>query len=124
MVKKGRFGRQVEGEARARTGLRRVMFNILTACGLLATIATPVIIAEACEGVGQEPSAEEQGPKSGLFATDPFELEQGLAIVSRRSPTPNRSGFVGPHTFPARTTSGTEGRLRRAFGLAGEGRFS
>lgn len=82
MVKKGSFGRQVGGEARARTGLRRVMFNILTACGLLATIATPVIIAEACEGVGQEPSAEEQGPKSGLFATYPFELEQGLAIVN------------------------------------------
>lgn len=82
MVKKGSSGQPVEREARARTGLRRVILNILTACGLLVTIATPVVIADACKSVGQEPSAEEQGPKSGLFATDPFELEQGLAIVN------------------------------------------
>lgn len=82
MVKKGSFGRTVEGETRARTGLRRVVFNILTACGLIATIVTPIVIADACKGGGQETSAEEQGPKSELSATDLFGLEQGLAIVN------------------------------------------
>jgi len=34
----------------------------------------------------------------------------GVCSTGRRSPTPNRSGFVGPHIFPPRITLGSEGR--------------
>ena len=68
----------VEGKSQMRTGFRRVIRNALIICGLLAVVGAPVVLAKACGGQG---SAVEEDQESQLFATDPFELEPGLAIV-------------------------------------------
>lgn len=77
MAKDGNSGQATKGKPRAQTGPRRAIWNVLIACGLLATVATPAILAYTCEG-SKDRSAKEQGQ---LFATDPFDLDQGLAIV-------------------------------------------
>ena len=81
MGKHGSFDHTVKGKAKSRAGLSRTILNVLTACVLLATIATPILVANVLEAIRQDPSAEEKAPNSQLFATDPFDLEQGMAIV-------------------------------------------
>ena len=80
MAKDGNSGQASEGKPSSQKRPPRAIWNVLIACGLLATVATPAILAHACEG-GKDPSAEEQGQQSRLFATDPFDLDQGLALV-------------------------------------------
>jgi hypothetical protein len=69
----------IKGKPQTRTGLWRVIRNILVVCGALAVLVTPVLIADACSGQGS--SGEEQEQESQLFVTQPFELQPGLAIV-------------------------------------------
>lgn len=57
--------------------------NTLAVCGALVASVILAVAAGACGGGGQEdPAADEQVPESQLFATDPFELEPGLAIAT------------------------------------------
>ena len=57
--------------------------NTLTVCGALVASVVLAVAAGACGGGGQEDSAaDEQVPESQPFATDPFELEPGLAIAT------------------------------------------
>lgn len=82
MGKDGSYDQTVKGKTKSRTGLSRTILHVLTACALLATIATPVVLAKISETIRQDPADEEQAPpESRFFATDPFDLEQGLAIV-------------------------------------------
>ena len=53
--------------------------NTFAVCGLLVAIVVSMVLASACGG-GQDSSAEEQQEGRPL-ATEPFELESGLAIV-------------------------------------------
>lgn len=78
MAEYSSFDRPVKEKPPKRTGFWRIARNTLAVCGVLAVLATPVIIADACRGPG---SSVEEGQESQLFATDPFELEPGLAIV-------------------------------------------
>jgi len=79
MAKHDNSDRPVEGKFRARAGLRRAIRNVLAVCGLVFAVAVPVIVANSYGGQG-EPATEEV--KEGrLYATEPFDLEQGLAIV-------------------------------------------
>jgi hypothetical protein len=57
-----------------------VIGNKFAVCGLLVAIVASMLVAGACGG-GQDSSAEEQDQKARLIATDPFELDPGLAIV-------------------------------------------
>lgn len=115
MSKYGSSDQAVKGKTKSRTGLSRTVLHVLTALALLATIATPVVLAKISEAIGQDPAAEEQvPPESQFFATDPFDLEQGLAIVKmthqgegsfvvnllpaeqgENEPTPERLEFFG-----------------------------
>ncbi len=57
--------------------------NTLAVCGALVASVVLAVAAGACGGGGQEDSAaDEQVPESQPFATDPFELEPGLAIAT------------------------------------------
>jgi len=57
--------------------------NTLAVCGALVASVVLAVTAGACGDGGQEdPAADEQVPESQQFATDPFELEPGLAIAT------------------------------------------
>jgi hypothetical protein len=63
-----------------------VIRDILTVFGLLIAIIAPVIAINSYSSGGQDSPAEEQvqedqGQKEQIFATDPFRLEPGLAVV-------------------------------------------
>ncbi|MCA1740498.1 MAG: hypothetical protein LC740_17250 [Actinobacteria bacterium] len=118
MAKDGNSGQAAEGKPQAQTGTRRAIWNVLIACGLLATVATPAILAYTCEG-SKDPSAEEQ---SQLVATNPFDLEQGLAIV-RMTHQGQGSFIVNLLSAEQRETTGTSDRI--AFSGSGDdGRYS
>lgn len=78
MAKHDNSDRPAEGKFRARAGLRRAIRNVLAVCGLVFAVVVPVIVANSYGG--QEEPAEEV-PEGRLYATEPFDLEQGLAIV-------------------------------------------
>jgi hypothetical protein len=57
--------------------------NTRAVCGALVASVILAVAAGACGGGGQEdPAADEQAPESQQFATNPFELEPGLAIAT------------------------------------------
>ena len=57
--------------------------NTLAVRGALVASVILAVAAGACGGGGQEdPAADEQVPESQQFATNPFELEPGLAIAT------------------------------------------
>ncbi len=56
--------------------------NTFAIYGLLIVIIAPIVVAGGACGSGQDSTAEEEQDQEGsLFATDPFALESGLAIV-------------------------------------------
>lgn len=55
--------------------------DALAVCGLLGVIVASAVVANAWGVSGQVPSAEEETPEERIFATDPFGLEPGLAVV-------------------------------------------
>jgi hypothetical protein len=62
-------------------GEEELIKNTSVVCGLLVATVALMIAAGACGGGGQDTSAEEEGQGGAVLATDPFELEPGLAIV-------------------------------------------
>jgi len=70
--------RPVEEGPRKKTRFWHRIRNTLAVCGILVAIVTPVVLANTCSG---QNSAVEEEPESQLFATNPFDLEAGLAIV-------------------------------------------
>ncbi len=55
--------------------------NTSVVCGLLVAAVALMIAAGACGGGEQDSSEEEERQGESILATDPFELEPGLAIV-------------------------------------------